>query len=163
MSWLSSQMWSLQAPLVPLGELTRLAIENAMPIVIAAVALAVLVLWRGLARARRRIRILAGELARTQMQVLGIERLQFEADAKASRDEVRLAQLERAQRRATAGFGKPDHALAMAMVRGGAGDRALVDCGLSHAESHLMRALNSRSSADRRETDPCVILSGHED
>ena len=125
------------------------------------VALAMLALWRGLARARTRQRALGTELARLRMQLLGIEKLQYEADGKATRAEVRLGQLERAQARTAASFGKADPRVAMALARAGADERSLVDCGLSHAESHLVRALHGLRDEQRRENDACVISSAH--
>ena len=124
-------------------------------------ALAILVLWHVIARLRVRQRALGTELARLRMQLLGIEKLQYEADRKATRAEVRLGQVERAQLRAAASFGKADPRVAMALARAGADERALVDCGLSHAESHLVRSLHAARDGHHRENEACVISSAN--
>jgi hypothetical protein len=47
------------------------------------------------------------------------------------------------------------------MIRAGADSRSLVDCGLSHGESHLMQAIHSMPAAGHRETESSVLSSGH--
>jgi hypothetical protein len=126
-----------------LQELRGLLLANPLLVGSCFAAIVLMLQTVGVVRAHRRARVLGAELARLRLQLLGVERLQYEAEEKARQDSVRIDQLERAHRRASAGLGKPDAELARAMIRAGADARALVDCGLSHGESHLARAIHS--------------------
>jgi len=112
-----------------------------------ACCLVLALLWLRLRSLSRSYRTLRGEMSRMQMQLLGMERLQFESEKKYGQFDYRISDLDARQRRAEARLGKPDTKLAVALTRAGASSRELVDCGLSHSESHLLQGLNARAAA----------------
>jgi hypothetical protein len=121
--------------------------SNELYVVAGAFGLALALLWLRLRSVSRSYRTLRGEMSRMQMQLLGIERLQFESEKKYGQFDYRISDLDARQRRAEARLGKPDTKLAVALTRAGASSRELVDCGLSHGESHLLQGLNARAAA----------------
>jgi hypothetical protein len=129
------------------------AASHGSEILAATLAVAIIVIWLRLRAVSRAAQTLRGEMRRIQMQLLGIERLQFESEKKYGQFDYRIGDLDARQRRAEARLGKPDTKLAVALTRAGASSRELVDCGLSHGESHLLHELNAKAAQNSRRTE----------
>lgn len=131
-------------------EAVAYAAGHEMQIIVALLALGLLYSWRRLRQVYRIHQTLRGEMSRMQMQLLGIERLQFESEKKYGQFDYRISELDARQRRAEARLGKPDTKFAVALTRAGASSRELVDCGLSHSESHLLQGLNAKAASSSK-------------
>ena len=94
----------------------------------------------------------SAELDRLRMQILGIERLQFESEKKAARAALAAKDLVARVRLIELRQGKPDEQIAAALTRAGASTRRMVDVGISHGEAHLLRALNRKQQPQQPTT-----------
>ena len=110
-------------------------------------AIVVLLLCRRVRRDRAAIRGLAGELQTYRRITADSHRLQLTMEERLAGLRNDIADLAGRQRSMEARVGKPDSKLAVAMARAGTRPQQMVECGLSHAEVHLLRALNAGVSA----------------
>ena len=106
-------------------------------------AVAALLLARRARRDRRALRGMAAELHAQQAELRKLATFCATLEEKIARSAGLAEEIAARQRSVEARVGKPDPRQAAAMARAGTAPAQMIDCGLSHSEVHLLRALAS--------------------
>ncbi len=99
-------------------------------------------------RAGKRAARLETEISKLGAGLLALERLHFRSERQMVLLDDDLKSLKTKQQKSSLRESKVDYRLAAAMIRAGAGEKQIVDCGLSHGEAHLIDALHGRKGEE---------------